>query len=186
MALPRTAVGDSRGISATDRRRRPSIFFRNRRLPAAISHRHTAKEKMSLRASTFLPEACSGDMYDALALHKARLGPRNAVLGMGHTKVEHLGHPVVGHENILGTDVPMDDVKRRTVLGRGVVRGGKPQRRIRSDRGHDAIIQAFGARVGIYHHPGQGASLQVLRGEIIEGRRSLENRPPSGTFGCSI
>ena len=43
-----------------------TVFPANARRPVTISYRTAPKLKMSLRASTFPPVACSGDMYPAV------------------------------------------------------------------------------------------------------------------------
>ena len=49
------------------------MFPANARRPASISYRTAPKLKMSDRASTGWPSACSGDMYAAGPEHRARV-----------------------------------------------------------------------------------------------------------------
>ena len=66
--------------------------------PVTISYRTAPKLKMSERASTLRPSACSGDIYAAVPTHHSRLGQRRrARPGLGRTvrRIEELGEPEV-------------------------------------------------------------------------------------------
>src|SRR5690242_13382703 len=89
----------------------------NGRRPARNSYSTTPREKMSLRASTCAPEACSGDMYAIVprivpgVVRCSGSQPAASALwdsmSFCESKIGQIGVPTPGYENVVGLDVAM-------------------------------------------------------------------------------
>ena len=117
----------SRTASSTD----ISLSPANSRSPVSISKSTVPSEKMSERASTGLPHACSGDMYWSFPLSApicVWLGLRDR---LGDAEVAELDVALEGDEHVLRRDVAMHEAELaplevalavRVVEGRGEAR----------------------------------------------------------------
>ena len=98
----------------------------NSRISASISHSTTAAANTSDRRSSGSHADLLGGHVRQLPLGHPGLGDVRPQAGLGDAEVQHPGHPVDADHDVLGRDVPVDDVQRPPGLAGRLVRGVQP------------------------------------------------------------
>ena len=105
----RRIVAQDRGQTCAE------VWPANARVPDSISYRTAPKLKMSDRASSGLPSACSGDMYAAVPTTVPSTRPSDVGIGiqqLGQAEVEQLRRSLRRDHHIGGFQIAMQDAAR--------------------------------------------------------------------------
>ena len=102
-----------------------------------------------------------------LALEKPRLRLAHVEGRLRDAEVEHLHLTVVGHEDVLGAHVTVDDPDLGTVEVLHLVRVVKAEKGLRDDMGGERRVHPVTARARHGGEPVQGLPLEVLHREEV-------------------